>query len=181
MLAQYPQLAKRNDLPDDQAVFIAAYSAHLMLDLIWFRQIVVPNFYNAPQIGDIRARHLLHLILLSYLDKLAFESLPNSAGDILADAHPINWLPFAADEDLRTWRDFLVQQLRPGGRSQTVEIYAERLQMTAAAFADKLDDGVWLKKNLFAQVQVTTVQEVLTASVPATIRLINRYLDGELK
>ena len=54
-----------------------------MLDLIWFRQIVVPEFYNAPQLGDVRNRHLLHLILLSYLDKLAFEALPDTAGNIL--------------------------------------------------------------------------------------------------
>ena len=180
MMARYPQLANADNLPADQAVFIAAYAAHLMLDLIWFRKIVVPKFYNAQQLGDIRNRHMLHLILLGYLDKLAFEALPDTAGNSLASAHPDHWLPFAADEDLRTWRDFLVPQLLPGGASQTVEIYAERLQMTAEAFAVKMDDGVWLDKNLFAQVPMTAVQEILVAAVPASIRLINGYLNGDL-
>jgi hypothetical protein len=180
MMDRYPRLANANGLPADQALFVAAYSAHLMLDLIWFRQIVVPMFYDAPQLGDVRQRHLLHLILLSYLDKLAFEALPHTAGGTLANAQPAGWLPFAADEDLRRWRDFLVPQLRPGGGSQTVEIYAGRLQMTAGAFAAKLDDGVWLRKNLFDQVPVTAVQEILASAVPASIKLINSYLKGEL-
>lgn len=180
MLARYPQLSSADRLPADQAVFVAAYAAHLMLDLIWFRKIVVPKFYNAPQLGDVQKRHLLHLILLSYLDKLAFEALPDNAGNTLASAHPDHWLPFAADEDLRAWRDFLAPQLLPGGTSQTVEIYAGRLQMTAEAFADKIDNGVWLEKNLFAQVPVTAVQEILVEAVPASIRLINGYLKGDL-
>ena len=52
--------------------------------------------------------------------------------------------------------------------------------MTAEAFAAKLDDGVWLKKNLFAQVPVTAVQEILAEAVPASIQLIDGYLNGEL-
>jgi hypothetical protein len=180
MMARYPHLADTNSLPANQAVFVAAYAAHLMLDLIWFRQIVVPKFYQAQQLGDVRKRHLLHLILLSYLDKSAFEALPDTAGKMLANAQPTRWLPFATDEELRNWRDFLVPQLLPGGVSQTVEIYAGRLQMTTEAFAAKLDDGVWLQKNLFTQVPVTAVQEILAAAVPASIQLINGYLKGDL-
>ena len=99
---------------------------------------------------------------------------------MLAGAQPAHWLPFATDEELRNWRDFLVPQLRPGGASQTVEIYASRLQMTTEAFAAKLEDGAWLKQNLFAHVPVTAVQEILAAAVPASIQLINSYLSGEL-
>jgi hypothetical protein len=180
MLKRYPGLADVNNLPSAHAVFVAAYAAHLMLDLIWFRQIVVPMFYNKPQLGDIQQRHLLHLILLTYLDKLAFEVLPNSAGSILASVKPDNWLPFATDEELHQWRDFLVPQLVPGGSPLTVEIYAGRLQMTPEAFTAKLDDGEWLKDNLFAQVPVSDVQQKLTDAVPASIRLIKSYLNGEL-
>lgn len=180
MMGRYPILAQANGLPAGQAVFVAAYAAHLMLDLIWFRQIVVPEFYNAPQLGDVRQRHLLHLILLSYLDKLAFETLPDTAGDTLACAQPAGWLPFAADENLTDWRDFLVSQLRPAGRSQTTAIYAGRLRMTTEEFAAKLEDGAWLKQNLFAQIPVTAVQEIFAAAVPASIQLINSYLSGEL-
>ncbi len=54
MMARYPVLAQAKNLPPDRAVFVAAYSAHLLLDLIWFRQIVVPMFYDAPQLGDLQ-------------------------------------------------------------------------------------------------------------------------------
>lgn len=179
MMARYPKLANAHNLPADQAAFVAAYAAHLMLDLTWFRMILVPKFYNASHLGDVRKRHLLHLILLSYLDKSAFEALPDTAGITLASAQPVNWLPFATDEELRNWRGFLVPQLLPSGTSQTAEIYAGRLQMTADAFAAKLDDEEWLQKNLFDQVPVTAVQEILAIAVPASIQLINGYLNGE--
>ncbi len=117
---------------------------------------------------------------MSYLDKLAFELLPATAAVSLSGAEPAGWLPFAADRDLYRWRDFLVPQLRVGGKSQTVEIYAGRLQMTTEAFAAKLDDGAWLKKNLFEQVSLTAVQEILAKAVPASIWLIDGYLNEEL-
>ena len=180
MLARYPHLRDTCSLPANQALFIAGYSAHLMLDLIWFRQIVEPMFYYRSQLGDIRKRHLLHLILLCYHDKLAFEALPDTVGNTLASVQPEGWLPFAADEELTNWRDYLAAQLLPGGTSKTVEIYAGRLQMTTEAFTAKLDNGVWLQKNLFAHVSVLAVKEILAEAVPASIRLINSYLNDIL-
>ena len=178
MLAQYPQLAPASRLPAEQAWFIAAYSVHLMLDLIWFREILVPSFYNAPHLGDMHQRHLLHLILLTYLDKLAIETLPDFAGSTLSEAQPQRWLPFATDGQLRNWRDFLVAQLQPGGMLQTIQIYAGRLQMTAGEFAAKLDDPEWMQEHLFARVPVTAVQERLVAAVPASMQLIDDYLNN---
>ena len=55
------------------------------------------------------------------------------------------------------------------GILDTVEVYAMRLQMTSEVFAAKLEDGVWLQKNLFAHVPITFVQEILAAAVPASI------------
>jgi hypothetical protein len=178
MLTQYPQLAKASFLPAEQAMFVAAYAVHLMLDLIWFREILVPQFYNAPHLGDMEQRHLLHLILLTYLDKVALETLPDSAGTTLSDARPQRWLPFATDGQLRDWRDFLVTQLQPGGISQTIQIYAGRLQMTAEQFAATLDDPQWMQEHLFARVPVTAVQERLDAAVPASLQLVDSYLNN---
>jgi hypothetical protein len=180
MLSRYPQLTDIQQMPTGKEVFVAGYIAHLLLDLIWFRQVVVPMFYDKPQLGDVSQRHLLHLVLLTYLDKLAYEALPESAGNTLSKANPLNWLPFATDEELREWREFLVLQLLPEGMPLTAQIYAGRLHMTAEAFTAKLDDGVWLRKNLFAQVPVSAVEHILAEAVPASIRLIYRYLEGEL-
>ncbi len=180
MLSRYPQLANIHKSPDGKKVFVAGYIAHLLLDLIWFRQVVMPMFYDRPQLGDLYQRHLLHLILLTHLDKLAYDALPESAGSTLSKAIPIDWLPFATDKQLREWREFLVPQLLPGGAPLTTQIYAGRLHMTAEDFTAKLDDGAWLKQNLFAQVPVFTVQAILADAVPASIRLIYNYLNGEL-
>jgi hypothetical protein len=130
--------------------------------------------------GDLQQRRLLHLILLACLDRLALETLPASAAQTLAQAHPRRWLPFATDEDLRQWRDFLVPQLRRGAVTRTVEIYAARLGMPPSAFAAKLEDGVWLRSHLFSQVPVSSVQTILMDAVPPTIQLVQNYCEGRL-
>ena len=69
-------------------------------------------------------------------------------------------------------------QLQPGGISQTIQIYAGRLQMTAEQFAAKLDDPQWMQEHLFARVPVTAVQERLVAAVPASLQLVDKYLNN---
>lgn len=180
MFARYPELANTSDMLPSRMVFIAGYVAHLFLDLIWFREIVVPFFVNAKQMGDLKQRRLLHLILLAYLDRLALQALPASAAGTLAQAQPHRWLPFATDAELCQWRDYLVPQLRPGASTRTVEIYATRLGMTAGTFAAKLDDGVWLRNHLFSQVPVASVQTILRDAVPPTIQRVQNYCEGRL-
>lgn len=175
MLAQYPQLTAAS-LPDEQKMFVAAYCAHLMLDLVWFREVLVPYFFASSRIGDVPQRWLVHHILLTYLDKLAFESLPPTAVDVLAAAHPHGWLPFARDADLIAWQALLVDQLQPGAMIRTVEIYAERLKMSPAAFAASLEDPEWMQHNVFDKLPVPEVQARLETAVDDSIDVILRYL-----
>jgi hypothetical protein len=181
MLARYPELADVNHMPSARVLFVAGYIAHLLLDLIWFRQIVVPMFYEPVHLGDLAQRRLLHLILLAYLDRLALEALPDSAAATLTRAEPQAWLPFARDADLRQWRDFLVPQLQPGAPTRTIEIYAARLSMPAAAFAAKLEDGDWLRSRLFSQVPLQRIQKILRDAVPPTIQRVQNYCEGRLQ
>jgi len=178
MFSTYPQLAFVDRLPVEHAAFMAAYAAHLLLDLIWFREILIPYFHLPPQLGDIQQRRLLHLILLSYLDKLAFDKLPEAAEDTLSKANPNCWLPFADDSDLRSWQDFLTAQLQPGALSQTVSIYANRLQMTSETFAAKLDDQEWMQDHLFSKIPVAKVLEIVYTAVPRSIEIIIIYMNG---
>lgn len=181
MLATHPELADSASLPSDQAVFVAAYSAHLMLDLLWFRQILIPYFVEAPHLGDRQQRHLVHFILLTYLDTLALELLPETAATTLAAAEPRNWLPFADDAVLARWRDMLVAQLQPGAPVQTVEIYAERLRMSPDEFAANLRDPDWMEVNVFSKVPVAEIQAKLAAAVPRSIVLISDYLNQKIR
>ena len=176
MLANYPELAQVAALPDDKAVFVAAYCVHLMLDLLWFREVLVPYFVEAPEWGDFPTRRLVHHILLAYLDNLAENTLPETSADVLAAAQPHQWLPFAADVDLVNWRDMLVAQLQPGAISQTVQIYADRLQMSPDEFEERLQDPEWVEAQVFTNIPVTEVQAKLKAAVPHSIDIIKDYL-----
>jgi hypothetical protein len=176
MFAQYPQLADAAQLPVAQAVFVAGYAAHLLLDLIWLREIAWPYFFQAEHLGPPAQRRLLHFVLLAYLDTLALEALPGTAVQTLAHAHPTAWLPFVPDEVLADWRDRLVDQLQPGAPIHTVEIYAGRLGMSAAEFAAALHDPVWMADHVFGKLPVTEIQQIIQTAVPKSIEMMKNYL-----
>jgi hypothetical protein len=180
MLARYPDLADPAALPPSKATFIAGYNIHLMLDLRWYHKALVPYFLVSEGWDDHRQRFIIHNTLLTYLDKLAVESLPKNAAEILSAAVPDYNIPFAPNDMLATWRDMLDNQLEPGAMLQTIEIYAERLKMSPEEFAANLDDPAWMDEHVFAKVPVEKVQAMLTDAVDQSIDIITDYLTGIL-
>ncbi len=176
MLARYPQLNNVAQMPPAQAMFVAAYSAHLLLDLVWLRQIVYPFFYLPKHLGDRQQRELTHFILLTYLDTIALQALPETAESTLAAAHSQQWSPFIADAILVDWQNMLVEQLAPGAPVKTIEIYAGRLGMSAAAFAANLQDPDWMRAQVFDKIPVAEVQAILQQAVAPSLELIIHYL-----
>lgn len=176
MLAQYPQLADLAAMSPGQAVCVAAYSAHLMLDLIWLREVVYPFFYLAEDLGNRQQRRLTHFILLTYLDTIALAGLPETAVSTLAAAESNHWLPFIKDEVLAAWQEMLVAQLQPDAPVKTVEIYAGRLKITPEEFAANLQNSDWMQQQVFDKIPVNEVQQILQTAVPKSIDLINEYL-----
>ena len=176
MLARYPQLKNMVAMPLSQAICVAAYSAHLMLDLIWLREVVYPFFYLPKDLGDRQQRRLTHFILLTYLDTIALNALPKTAVTTLAAANSRHWLPFIEDAILIEWRDMLVAQLQPGAPVRTVEIYAGRLGMSPAEFAANLQNPNWMQVQVFDKIPVDKVHTILQTAVPKSLELINNYL-----
>lgn len=176
MLARYPQLNDVAQMSPAQAMFVAAYSAHLLLDLVWLRQIVYPFFYLPKHLGDRQQRELTHFILLTYLDTIALQALPETAESTLAAAAPHQWAPFIADDILCDWQNMLVAQLAPGAPVKTIEIYAGRLGMSAAAFAANLQDPGWMQAQVFDKIPVAEVQDILRQAVTPSLELITHYL-----
>ncbi len=175
MLKRFPQLAKPSNIPIDQAVFIAGYCAHLMLDLRWYHKVLLPFFIENENWASRRRAFLVHNTLLTYLDKSAFEGLPTDASTILSFAAPKNWLPFAADSDLVKWRDHLVEQLKPGAMLQTVEVYARRMGMSSIEFEANLHKSDWMERHLFSKVPMSEVKTIFVSAVDDSIDLIGRY------
>ena len=176
MVERFPELAHAAALTPDRAAFVAAYSAHLMLDLRWYHGVLQPYFLQ-PQgwPADHHARFLVHNILLTYLDRQAYEALPPSAGATLDGVRSDHWLPFAADADLGRWQHMLVRQLQPGAAIKTIEIYAGRLKMTPREFTERLQDGAWMDTQVFRRVPLAAVETLLTAAVGESIDLIAAY------
>jgi hypothetical protein len=156
-------------------MFVAGYSVHLLYDVIWLREVVDPYFFRAKAMGDRQQRMLVHFILLTYLDKLAFESLPSTAVHTLAAAQSEQWLPFADNEHLLQWRDLLLPQLQPGAMSSTVAVYARRLNLTPDEFAANLEDPDWMKAHVFSKLPVAEIQGILEAAVPRSVDLLLDY------
>ena len=177
MWQAYPSVTDVAHMTPEQAMFVAGYSAHLLYDVIWLREVVDPFFFHAKNLGDRKQHILIHFILLTYLDKLAVEALPPTAVHTLAAAHSDQWLPFAENKDLLTWRDLLVPQLEPDAPLSTVEIYAERLQMTPAEFAANLDDPAWMAAHVFGKLPVPQIQEILATAVPRSVDLLLEYFN----
>lgn len=180
MLAQHPDLLNVHTTGAEKAAFIAGYSIHLKLDLRWYHEVLVPYFLLSEGWTDRRQRFVIHNTLLTYLDMLAVETLPENAAEILASAAPHYHLPFAADLSLIAWRDMLVEQLQPGAMLQTVEIYSERLLMSPQEFAANLEDPAWMSAHVFGKIPVDKVQSMLVDAVDESIEIITNYLTGKL-
>ena len=175
MLATYPALANVAGLQPEQAVFVAGYCAHLMLDLRWYHEVLIPYFVDPPEWDDNHQRFVVHNTLLTYLDKMAVESLPKNAVLTLAAAEPKEWLPFVDDADLIHWRDVLVDQLQPNAPLRTIEIYAGRLYMSPEEFAANLEQPDWMDEHLFKRVPVDSVIGMVLSAVAESAFLINDY------
>ncbi|MCB0005899.1 MAG: zinc dependent phospholipase C family protein [Anaerolineales bacterium] len=177
MLIRYPELAKASQLTPDHRLFVAGYLAHLLFDIIWFRRILHPHYWDVPGWqAPFEARVLSHNTLLTYLDTVALGRLPAGTGPLLAAATPHNWLPFAADEYIIRWRDMLAAQLEPGAAIQTVIIYAERMKIAPETFQEHLADPHWMQENVFRIVPLTLLRQLLDDVVIQSIRYVENYL-----
>lgn len=177
MLAAYPALSDAANLPPDQAIFVAAYSVHLLYDLLWFRRVLIPYFAEATGWpATFTERHLVHNIVLTYLDQQALASLPKTAASTLAAARPDHWLPFIPDEALARWRDRIVAQLEPNGVSETVGVYAGRMLLSPDEFAANLRDPDWMQAHVFDFVPVADIQTLLNNAIVTSLDVMADYL-----
>jgi hypothetical protein len=151
MFERFPELSRASQLDSARAVFLTGYLCHLALDQLWIRQIFQPVFGETAEWATFRERLYLHNVLRTHLDELDLPQLANGVGTSLGRALPDGWLPFLADEALARWRDWLVEQLQPGASSQTLEIFARRMNRDPQELSALLASPDELDRLIFAR------------------------------
>ena len=178
LFAAYTDLARADQLPAAHAAFMAGYIAHLLLDVIWVRDIFTPVFGPDAGWGRFRERLFLHNVLRAWCDRHDQAQLTDGTGTLLASVQPDRWLPFTGDEHLCRWRDQLVGQLAPGAIIRTIEVFAERGNVPPADFERVLNSPDELDERIFTRVPHVALEAYYARSLSAACALITTYLDA---
>jgi hypothetical protein len=175
LLDAYPTLARAERLEPAHAAFMSGYLAHLLADELWWREVFHPFFGPDAGWDTWEERLFLHNVLRTWLDEQDQNRLDGREATALAGVEPRGWLPFIRDEDLRAWRDDLVEQLRPGRRIRTAEVFAERMGVSAEMVetaAHSPERMAWI----FQHVPPERLQAYRDMVLRRSVQLINEYL-----
>jgi hypothetical protein len=170
----HPLLARAESLPPPQAAFIAGYIAHLLLDEIWLDDIF--RRYFLQDWGPLRERLFLHNVLRVWIDRRDQRRLNGSVAMALREAEPQDWLPFVSDEHLRAWRDWLVEQLSPGQRMQTAEVFAQRMGISAAEMEAVSRSPQQMAERVFCHIPRAALRSFHDTGYERSVVLMNWYI-----
>lgn len=157
MMRENPQLWVPQD--DAHAAFVAGYVAHLSMDEIWSRRMVGPHFVERDWAERNHRWVMLHVILI-YMDERDLMTLADWQGEVLAQAEPHLWTSFLTDASLSHWRDMIADQLRPGGQSQTLDIFGMRAKCTPEQLRAMLDNPLTMHKSLWQHIPPSLLGEI---------------------
>jgi hypothetical protein len=178
LFTAYPGLLEAHQLPPAQAVFIAGYIAHLLLDEIWLDHIF--QRYFLQEWGSLRERLFLHNVLRTWTDYRDQRRLKDSIALVLEDTSPQGWLPFVADEHLRTWRDWLIEQLSANQLMQTAEVFAQRMDLPAAAIKSVVKSPQQMEERIFSRIPRSALEAVQSEGYERSAALITAYIRSDI-
>lgn len=157
MLKKNPELWQPHSAA--QRAFVAGYIAHLALDEIWSRQMVRPHFVEREW-GNRELRFMMLHISLIYMDERDLRIIDPWQSEKLNSIQPDHWLKFISDQDLSAWQRLIQEQLKPGGVSQTLEIFGKRIAKTPAELRAILDSDTQMQTNLWDHIPLDVLAEV---------------------
>lgn len=129
--------------------FLAGYVAHLSVDVVWTLDMLGPHFATSEW-GESRAfRFLMLHILLIYMDERDLVALQPWQSAALNSALPQAWLPFMPDPVLAEWRDFIYDQIKVDGLSQTLSVFGGRIGKTPDDLRSILDSPQQMQAGLW--------------------------------
>jgi hypothetical protein len=151
MMHTYPQLEDAHS--PAQRAFLAGYIAHLSVDEYWTVNLVRPYFVKRDW-GEFRPpfRFLMLHIILSYMDERDLVLLQSWQYETLCEAQPDEWLPFMNDATLMGWRNYIGDQIKPDGISQTLPLFGLRLGKPAEELRAILDSPEEMQRGLWTNV-----------------------------
>jgi len=176
MFESHTHLSEAHRLPPTQAAFLAGYIVHLLLDVMWVRDIFQPIFGPDAGWSTFQDRLFLHNVLRAWCDRRDQTGLAGNTGAFLATVAPDRWLPFVGDGYLRQWRDALVAQLAPGGAIRTVQIFAERGRNDPLAFERVLESEDELNTRIFSHAPRRVVDDFYSQGLLESCMLLEDYL-----
>jgi len=149
MMQTYPSLEQVGSAA--RRVFLAGYVAHLSMDEWWSLHMLGPHFV-AREWAPRPTRFITLHILLIYMDDRDLKRLPPWQYDSLCAAQPDGWLPFMSDAILRGWRDFIAEQIAPGGESLTLQVLGGRVNIPPHELRAILDHPGRMDADLWAHI-----------------------------
>ncbi|MCB9451191.1 MAG: zinc dependent phospholipase C family protein [Anaerolineaceae bacterium] len=158
MLDEFPVL-----IPPHSAAhraFLAGYAAHLAVDVVWTVEMLGPHFATGSW-GESRPfRFLMLHVLLIHMDERDLAALQPWQPATLAKAQPDSWLPFLTDTVLADWRDFIYQQIKADGESQTLAVFGARINKTPDDLRAILDSPQQMQAGLWDNIPRETLAEI---------------------
>jgi Zinc dependent phospholipase C len=176
LLADYPHLCDAENLPTAQAAFLAGYLCHLQADWRWITDIFAPVFGPGSSWGTFQERLYYHNVLRAYLDQVILKGLDAGMDGCLSHVKPNGWLPFASDDHLAEWRDFLAPQLRSGATTQTVEVFSARQGVPAPEYHALLGSQERMQAEIFTHLPIEQLQTYRQNVMDDNSHLLSQYL-----
>ncbi len=172
----HPKLACAGRLSSSRAAFVAGYVAHLWLDELWLEEVFRRHFLR--DWGLLRDRLFLHNVLRTWLDGYDQARLEGTVVQDLQQAEPDNWLPFVEDEHLRTWRDWLIEQLAPGQTMETAAVLAERMGVRAADIEAVVQSPEQMERQVFRHFPRSAMRSFRERGYKDSVNIVDWYLGG---
>jgi len=178
MLRSYPDLQPICELPEDQRAFLIGYLCHLLADWRWVQQIFVPVFGLQSTWGTFEERLIFHNVLRAYLDEQILPTLQSEWSRRLELTSPAGWLPFVQDGHLVRWRDVIAEQLKPGSKIATAEVFAARQGLQVEEFVRLVHSPSILQEVIFSRLSLTQLTAFRQQMLTESVRLVRDTLTG---
>lgn len=175
MLSHFGELWKPRTLAHQS--FIAGYITHLSIDEIWSREMVAPHFFGREW-ADLSKRYIMLHVILIYMDERDQSQLADWHASRIHPVSPERWLPFLPDNALNDWKALIYQQLKPGGKSETLNIYSRRVKMSPDALRTLLDSEEEMERKLWLNISHTLLHAVEESMYEYARDQLIAYLNG---